>query len=225
MVDEKNNPFDDKRLDKIIELIFSFPFEDYDEMCLDSEEYYFIPFNKSALLDKIKGKSEFSIRLKSGANEMDFEGKLKISLNAAKSKNSFGILIDNDDYFARGSQQFLRFVKDLAKLFTKIKRGITHEAEFNHDKYYKKYKLQHIGPCFARYVHWVHILGKEEYALNGFKKDVLLQSPAFLIEEWDNDVIYFQSYEKPFSWDTPETVSQIKLVNQYLLENVNYEDW
>lgn len=223
---ERNNPLDRERLGRIVDLILRSPFGDYEVMCLDIDEYEFVPFDDRMLLAELERRRYFSIILGSGITEEELEGTLHVTLTSTEKSNNFVLLVDHEDFLSSGDvDRFYDFVREIAKLFTKISEGVTRAIAYDDEEYYDKHGLEHLDSCFSSYVAWVHILGADQYTLDGYSKEDLLNAPAYKVEEWENDTIFMMSYKDPFSWDEEQTIEQIKRLNSYLLEKAEDIQW
>jgi len=77
-------------------------------------------------------------------------------------------------------------------------------------------------PCVGYNLTWIHINSPGDY--HGFyTKEVLLNAPAYHIEEWDNDVIFTQAFKDPFSLDDPEVQRQYAALHNYYNDNATLD--
>lgn len=223
---ERNNPLDRERLRNITALLLQRPFGDYEVMCLDIEEYEFVPFDEKVLLAKLESGRHFSIVLRSGITEEEIEGKLSVTWTSAEKANNFVLMVDHEDFLSSGEvDRFYGFVLAISKLFPKISEGVTRATAFDDEEYYSKHGLEHLDGCFSGYVAWIHILGADDYTLHGYSKEDLLNAPAYKVEEWEEDTIFMMSYKDPFSWDEATTAERINKLNNYLLDKAEEIQW
>jgi hypothetical protein len=134
------------------------------------------------------------------------------------------VTIDQDNFVENnGVLKLIEFIRRSSKLFRLISLG-TSNAALDLAVYNNTRGIKPIIATLGAYIRWIHIWGPSVYK-EYYKKEDLLNAPAYKIEEWENEVIFMMSYKDPFSIDSPETEQQIIRLSNYLNDKAVIEQW
>jgi hypothetical protein len=194
----------------------------------DRDEPDDIVFDKNILRNFLdQNISTGMLALESKKNASGPNSSLEITFGKQffdKDKRALCVTIDQDNFIEEnGVLRLLEFIRESSKLFKSIMVGKC-TATVNLREYYNSLGIEPIIAKLGMYVHWIHIWGPSVYK-EYYKKEDLLNAPAYKIEEWENEVIFMMSYKDPFSIDSPETKRQIIRLSNYLNDKAVIEQW
>jgi hypothetical protein len=230
---EKNNPLDKERGSLMYNFIVNNPFGKFEEMRIKydnllKDDYDFVPFDETVVSNNILSSPQCYIILRSEVAGPYGEPKFEVMFSKSNERNFFSIMIDREDFVRKaGVEKIEQYIRSITPLFTKLDRGSCAKA-INFVSFYHELKIEQLSPAFSYFVQWIHIIGPgtfEHPNENIYKREDLLNAPAYSIEEWDNGFIFMKGYEDPFEYNTSENRERIIRLNAYLDEKIDKEQW
>ena len=207
-----DNDTSQNRRSPIIDYILTDPLNiGYDEMWFpdtEKEDFTRLPF------DPKEWKNHALNREQTIANIINFKDEKHFSLmfSIDKKRILVSLEINTSDHSINLMEIFRSFNQLMPSLI------IGYCAMDGAYKLYDELKLPWTQNCFNLSLGWSHLMSKSEYE-EYYTKEVLLNAPAFKVEEREDESIFFQCYENPFEFE--KEVEQVKVISKYLNENEN----
>lgn len=233
------NGLENSNLIDILKLMLANPFGGFNEMRINDldygEEYNVI--NTPLLLGEIetlllKGPlrkiKTFDICNLQHSKTVEF--RFDLAINRETNWIQISFIFDPAPYIELHGKEkcltdFYKLFRALLPLFPVIKSASAFPVVDREELRAYKTKLgikEQLLPCVGYDLRWIKVTSPGDY--HGFyTKEILLNAPAYHIEEWDNDVIYTEAFKDPYSLEDLEVQRQYAALHNYYNDNATLD--
>lgn len=210
IIGENKNNWNEGQVAELFDLLSENPFfQDWGRMHLGLKEVIVMNYDKKEAIKKFNNsQGEYSVLF--DAEKVTCEA----IISRLNSSNMISLKLDEQMLLGSTYQLFLDFMLEIASKLPNFRR-LTGMAGYDYNELYEKYNLKLVKCCGILKLSWVHVLDRSEY--EGFiSKADLLETPAFLVKELENDAILIQVYENPFEYENETSIAYMRNVTEHL---------
>jgi hypothetical protein len=199
--------------EKILDFLEANPFGKISKMDVNND-LEMLPYNRRVVLNEFANNEIAGINIETESPLLSWG-----AISHDRFGKGFYLEIADEDVAQVNLDQVKAYLKNGRKIFPDFSWAIATADNRDNDFFYRQLKLLPVPECLGHLLGWYHLVsppGFQPY----FKRQDLLNAPAYDIEELEDGTICLMTYPHPLEFGTEENTARLIELTNYL-----YHKW